>query len=587
MEAAQAMAKGVRTVLPKAKIRLLPIADGGDGLMEVLLRVHGGRKRYVRVTGPFGEKIKAHYGELKGRRAVVEMARASGMALTNRRDPLNATSYGTGELIAAALRRGARTVLVGMGGAASNDGGAGMAQALGAKLLDSRERELGLGALPLLKLDRIIPGRLPKGVSIKALSDVVNPLLGPQGSARIFGPQKGATPRMVAVLERALTRYAAIVRRDLGLPVARLARAGAAGGLGAGLAAFLAAKLVPGADWVLDELGADQALQEADLVLTGEGKMDATSLYGKAPVTLARRAKSRGVPVAAVCAVLENSAQARFKKEGFKEIVAFTRAGAKGNDSVTKAAHWAARGAALAVKSLGLAALLWALPARAAAQLPFAELDKIYYERHLEGRLEESLSRIEKLLIENPEHPALLWRQGRSLTRLGERQKSKKEKLKVFLLAEEKLKRSVAIKDDDPESHFWLGVTLGRRGETQGILKSLFLVGPLRREMETVLKLDPQHGGAYHVLGEMDRQIPGFAGGDKKRAVAQLEKSVELEPSRTSHHIALAEAYLAVKKKDKAIEILKKVAEVKNPADPAEYQDDFKDAEKMLAELAD
>jgi glycerate kinase len=257
-EACRAMSAGVRSVLPGIKTILMPISDGGDGLIDALLAAKGGKLLSVSVLGPLGDRRQAHFAWLPGNTAVVEMARASGLSLVppNKRDVMRATSYGTGQLIDAALKKGARTIIVGMGGSASNDGGAGMAQALGARLLDRVGRELRPGAQPLLGLQRIEPGDLRKrlrGVRVVAVSDVTNPLLGPRGSARVYGPQKGATRAQVRTLEKALANYARIIKRDLGIDAAGGPGAGAAGGRGAGLLAFLGAKIVPGGGWPAPE----------------------------------------------------------------------------------------------------------------------------------------------------------------------------------------------------------------------------------------------------------------------------------------------------------------------------------------------
>ncbi len=355
------MARGVRRVLPRARVTLLPISDGGDGLMETLLASAGGRRCFSVVRGPLGRSLRAPYALLDDGTAVVEMAQASGLALIDKRkrDVLGATSYGTGELIRSAIENGAKSVVVGLGGSATNDGGAGMAQALGARFLDAFGRELPLGAAALLRLARLEWGTLPKltrGVGFLAVSDVTNPLLGAKGSARVFGPQKGALPAQVRLLERALTHYAKRLRLDLGRDVARRPGAGAAGGLGAGLMAFLGAELVPGAAWVLGELEAGHRLQGADAALTGEGWLDQTSFFGKAPIEFARRAKALGVPVAAVCGGYDAAIVRRLRAAGIREVVSFSEAGATKADSHRRAARWAEKAASLAVKRLLLAA---------------------------------------------------------------------------------------------------------------------------------------------------------------------------------------------------------------------------------------
>lgn len=321
-EAALIIVRGLRRARPGVLVDPMPVSDGGDGLVEVLLERRGGRRVRVRVLDALGRPAWASYALLSdGRSAVVEMAQASGMArLKGRLDPLGATTYGTGQLIADALRRGRRRILVGMGGSAASDGGAGMAQALGARLLDERGRELPRGASALLRLARVEPPSLPAGARVLAVSDVRNPLLGPRGSARVYGPQKGAAPAQVRVLERALARWARALRRDLGVSTARLPGAGAAGGLGAGLAAFLGARLIPGADWVLAELGAAARVRRAGLVVTGEGRLDRQSLFGKAPVALARRARRAGVPVVFLCGSVEPGMGPALRRLGARAV---------------------------------------------------------------------------------------------------------------------------------------------------------------------------------------------------------------------------------------------------------------------------
>lgn len=591
VEAARAMRRGVLRSLPDAEVVLMPIADGGDGLIEALLAQRGGRLASIWVTGPFAERRRACFGFVAGRgsSAIIEMAKASGLALNGgKRDALGATSYGTGELIREAARKGAKTIFVGMGGSASNDGGAGMAQALGVRLLDKKGRELALGARALrglAQIDASAAKKTMRGARIIGLTDVDNPLVGPRGSARVFGPQKGATPMMVGTIEKALRHYAAVIKRDLNIDVAKVPGAGAAGGLGAGLLAFLGAELRPGAKAVLEELGVGGALRGASAALTSEGWLDRTSLYGKAPIVFSGVAETFGVPTALVCAGADSSVLRAIKRRGVSAVVTFAEAGATPSNSMAHAARWAARSAAIAVGKLGLACVLALCAISAAAAGDFKEIDRLYSYRHEGKNLDESIEKLEALTAANPKDPDALWRLGRSLLRRGERQTAKKEKLKYYLEAEGKIRDAIALKDDDPQSHFFLGLAMGRRGETQGIMNSLFIVGPLKKEMATVIRLDPGHGGAHHVLGELYRQLPRLVGGNKKEAVRQLEEAVKLDPNRTVHYPALAEAYLAVGEKDRAIETLKKTFEVKDPMDPAEYADDLKDAKEMLVKV--
>lgn len=592
MEAARAMSRGARRELPGARTVLRPVSDGGDGLIEAMRAARGGRLVNTRVHGPNGERRRSYYARIDADTAVIEMARASGLALLKGRlDPLGCSTRGTGELVLAAARAGARTILVGMGGSASSDGGAGLAQALGAGLLDKYGRPIGPGASGLLELERVEAAealRFARPLKVIALSDVDTPLTGPRGSARVFGPQKGADPAQVRLIGRALSRYARIVKRDLGRDVAELPGGGAAGGLGAGLAAFLGATIVRGAAWILDSLGFDAELARADLVLTGEGRFDRTSLRGKAPVEVLRRARAAGVPAALVCGSLEPVPG--LKALGAAALEGCVAPGARPPLTRGAAAGLLSGAAARAVRAALLAAAAFGVfpgtgSAALAAENPLGVVDSLYFYRHQPGNLEESIKRLEELVVARPGEGDHLWRLGRSLVRFGERQDSKKDKLKAFERAEELCRKAVELKPQDADAHFWLGLAMGKRGQTRGILKSLFLLGPLRREMEAVIKLDPKHGGAYHVLGEMDMQVPGFAGGSKKRAVKNLEKALDLTPNYTAHHPALAEAYMEVGDKEKAIAVLKRAFTVTAPEDPGEFDDNLKDARELLKKL--
>ncbi len=310
LEVARAMRDGVRWVVPGAETVLVPVADGGDGTLETLVEATGGEIRRCEVTGPLGPPVAAAWGALgDGETAVVEMARSSGLALVPRDelDPRVATTRGLGEVLVAALDGGFRRFIVGLGGSATNDAGAGMAQALGVRLLDRGGDELAAGGAALADLERIDASRLDRRIAsceLAAACDVSNPLTGSEGASAVYGPQKGATPETVAELDRALKRFAAVAKRDLGADVDRLPGAGAAGGLGGGLVAFLGATLRPGVDIVLDAVGLERHLEGADLVITGEGRLDFQTVYDKAPVGVARRAKEHGVPVIAVCGSL-------------------------------------------------------------------------------------------------------------------------------------------------------------------------------------------------------------------------------------------------------------------------------------------
>ncbi|NMB01356.1 MAG: glycerate kinase [Firmicutes bacterium] len=314
-EAAKAMARGVQKVLPEAELTLLPLSDGGEGLVESLVVSSSGQLLEYEVTGPLGTPVTAKMGTLgDGKTAVIEMAEASGLILVpeGERNPLVTTTFGTGELISKALDLGCNHLIIGIGGSATNDGGMGMAQALGFRFFDAEGELLGSGGGELARLARIDASRIdPRlhDVRIEVACDVNNPLTGPQGAAQIYGPQKGATPEMVEFLDAALARYDLILQRDLNQDVGKVPGAGAAGGLGAGLMALLNGKLVSGIELVLDVLGFDEKLQGAKLVLTGEGKFDAQSAFGKVPMGVARRAKGAGIPCVVVAGTVLPSAE--------------------------------------------------------------------------------------------------------------------------------------------------------------------------------------------------------------------------------------------------------------------------------------
>jgi glycerate kinase len=310
LEVARAIESGVRRAASDAVTVVVPVADGGDGTLQALVDSSGGRIVTSRVTDPLGRPVDAQWGSMgDGRTAVIEMARSSGLALlrAEERDPLRTTTYGVGELFRAALEAGHRKFIVGIGGSATNDGGAGFAQALGFRLLDSRGRELERGGAALAALDRIdasgVDSRV-KGVDVVVACDVNNPLCGPTGASAIFGPQKGASPAMVAQLDAALGHFADVVRGDLGKDIRERPGAGAAGGLGAGLMAFVNAELRAGVDIVLEAVKLDRELTGADLVITGEGQIDRSTVFNKAPVGVARVAKKRGIPVIAIAGSL-------------------------------------------------------------------------------------------------------------------------------------------------------------------------------------------------------------------------------------------------------------------------------------------
>ena len=302
LEAANAIQKGVLAADPLADTVLAPVADGGDGTLQALTGSTGGQVFRSKVTGPLGRPVEATWGVMgDGQTAVIEMAQPSGLARVpaRLRDPRLTTTRGTGEIIKEALERGYRRIIVGLGGSATNDGGAGMAMALGVRFLDENGQPLPDGGAALARLARIEATQLEPNLSeavIVCATDVTNPLCGPVGASAVYGPQKGASPEVVVELDAALENFARVVRKDLGQDVAERPGAGAAGGLGAGLMAFAGAELRSGIDLVCEVLEFDAHLEAADLVITGEGRADRSTIYDKAPVGVARRALARGVP---------------------------------------------------------------------------------------------------------------------------------------------------------------------------------------------------------------------------------------------------------------------------------------------------
>ena len=300
---AQAMVRGIGKVFPDAELCSIPIADGGEGTVEALVAATQGCLRQTEVSDPLGRRIIASWGILgDDRTAVIEMAAASGLPLVpaKKRDPRITTSYGTGELILAALDAGLRRIIIGIGGSATNDGGAGMARALGVRFLDEGGRELPEGGAALAELKQIrvdgIDARL-RDAEIIIACDVDNPLCGLRGASAVFGPQKGATREMVGELDSALRHFADVARQATGRDVAERPGAGAAGGLGAGLLFFTNAQLKPGVEIVLAAVGFAELVREAAFVVTGEGRTDFQTAFGKAPVGVAKVAKRFAVPV--------------------------------------------------------------------------------------------------------------------------------------------------------------------------------------------------------------------------------------------------------------------------------------------------
>lgn len=317
-EAAMAMAEGVRRAVPEAGLDTVPLSDGGPGLVDAILSSRGGRLIRTPVHDPLGRHVEAAWALLDDGAAVIEMAAAAGLTLLreDERDPCSTTTYGVGELASAALDAGARRLIIGVGGSATNDGGAGMACALGVRFLDAEGRELPPGGGPLAALDRIdITGIDPRVRQAEAVAatDVRNPLCGPEGASIVYGPQKGASPDVARELDAALSHYARVVERDLGVSIRDIPGSGAAGGLGAGLIAFLGAEIRSGFDIVAETVSLRERLRGADLLLTGEGRLDRQTAYGKAVARVAAMAREEGVPVVVI---------AGSRGEGWEEVLA-------------------------------------------------------------------------------------------------------------------------------------------------------------------------------------------------------------------------------------------------------------------------
>jgi glycerate 2-kinase len=325
-KAALAMETGIRKVVPDAKCIIVPMADGGEGTVESLVSMSNGKLIETEVIGPLGETVKAHYGLLgEGKTAVIEMASASGLELIQpeKRNPLLTTTYGTGQLIKHALNQGVNRILIGIGGSATNDGGVGMLQALGASFKDQDGTELSYGGGALQQLQTIDLQGLDKRiqhVQIDVACDVTNPLIGENGASVVFGPQKGASSEIVELLDRNLTHYADVIKRTIGKDIAYISGAGAAGGLGAGLLAFLNAKLKQGIELVIEYTGLEEIVKDADYVFTGEGSIDGQTLFGKTPYGVATVAKKHSVPVIAFAGKIGEGVEPLYD-HGFTAII--------------------------------------------------------------------------------------------------------------------------------------------------------------------------------------------------------------------------------------------------------------------------
>lgn len=314
MEAARAVHDGILAADPKTYIVIKPLADGGEGTTDALIEGMHGEKVKITVTGPYGEKIHSYYGYLSEKKtAVIEMAAAAGITLSDKRDPMQATTYGVGEMISDAIDRGCRDIIMGIGGSATTDGGIGMMKALGIQFLDENGNDVGEGAQALFRVRKIqTEGVHPflSKVRFQIACDVTNPLCGSQGAVYVFGPQKGVTEEIKAMLDEAMNRYAAVVESTLGIRCRDIPGAGAAGGLGFACLVFLNAVLTPGIDLVLNAVDLESELLDADIVVTGEGRLDEQTAMGKAPVGVAKRAKKYGAKVIAFAGSVTEGARA-------------------------------------------------------------------------------------------------------------------------------------------------------------------------------------------------------------------------------------------------------------------------------------
>lgn len=303
IEAANAIKKGILNVDKSADIKIMSLADGGEGTVEALVQGMNGKEESIMTTGPVGEKVKAMYGILEGTNtAIIEIAQASGLPLVKDeyRNPLNTTTYGVGEIIREAINKGCRNFIVGIGGSATNDAGVGMLQALGFEFYDENNNLVGLGGKVLNKIKSIKTDNKMKELSecnFKIACDVNNPLFGTNGAAYVYGPQKGATPEIVKELDDGLRNFAEVVKSDLGKDIADIEGVGAAGGLGFAFLAFLNSRLESGIKIILDEIKLEDELKDADFVITGEGRLDNQTAMGKAPIGVAKLAKKYGVKV--------------------------------------------------------------------------------------------------------------------------------------------------------------------------------------------------------------------------------------------------------------------------------------------------
>ncbi|MDE3839151.1 glycerate kinase [Bacillus methanolicus] len=351
IQVAESIEKGFRTIFPDADIVKIPMADGGEGTVKSLVDATNGTIVEKTVTGPLGEPVQAFFGLLgNGKTAVIEMAAASGLHLVpaNKRNPLVTSTRGTGELISAALDEDVEKIIIGIGGSATNDGGAGMARAIGAKFLDEKGNQISEGGGSLDQLASIdVSGMDPrlKLVKIEVACDVDNPLTGEKGASAIFGPQKGATPEMVRQLDKNLKHYARIIEKDLGKSIAKVPGSGAAGGLGGGLLAFLSAELKRGIDILIEATNFHEHVKDASLVITGEGKIDSQTISGKTPIGVAKTAKKYGVPVIAIAGNIASDSEI-VREHGIDAVFSIVPGVIPLSDAFEHAAEYVERAAA-------------------------------------------------------------------------------------------------------------------------------------------------------------------------------------------------------------------------------------------------
>ncbi|MGQ8338543.1 glycerate kinase [Sunxiuqinia sp. A32] len=326
-DVAKHLANGIKRFLPNADIEAIPVADGGEGFVQTMLSALGGNKISLKASDPLGRETEAFYGILNdGNTAVIEMAAASGIEKLKleERDPLLTSTFGTGQLLLNAIEKGCNKIIIGIGGSATNDGGAGMAKALGYRFLDDSGNELPEGGGYLDRLSSIETSQVSpafQNIELLVACDVTNPLTGKLGASAIYGPQKGASPKVVQQLDKNLEILAFVIRRDLNKDILKLPGGGAAGGLGAGLVAFANGTLKAGFDIVKEQTNLEEAVKKADLVITGEGKMDSQTKQGKTPWGVAQLAKKHNKPLVAVAGFLGNGYRELYD-EGFTSILA-------------------------------------------------------------------------------------------------------------------------------------------------------------------------------------------------------------------------------------------------------------------------